>query len=77
MDTKGRTLAKTLTWQTCGLLMMAILGYVTTGSLTAAGGLAVASTVFGTISYILHERLWARIGWGRVPLTSRPPSRDV
>ena len=65
MDSPKRTLAKTITWQVSGLVMMALLGFVVTGSFAVAGGLALASTVIGTISYVLHERLWARIKWGR------------
>ena len=44
---------------------MAILGYVATGSLSLAGGLAVASTLVGTVCYVLHERIWSCIAWGR------------
>lgn len=65
MESRARTFAKTMTWQSTGLISMAIMGYIATGSFTAAGGLAVASTALGTVTYVLHERIWARIGWGR------------
>ncbi|MGB3243356.1 MAG: DUF2061 domain-containing protein [Sulfitobacter sp.] len=64
MDQRKRTLAKAMTWQTMGFVMMVVLGYLTTGSFTAAGGLAIATFVVGTISYVLHERVWAKIRWG-------------
>lgn len=65
MDSPKRTLAKTITWQISGFVMMAILGFVVTGSFMAAGGLALTSMVIGTVSYVLHERVWARVHWGR------------
>ena len=65
MESKLRTVAKTFTWQVTGLVVMCAIGYLATGSLAVAGGLAVASTAIGTISYVLHERIWARIAWGR------------
>lgn len=65
MDHKKRTVAKALTWQLMGFVMMVILGYLATGSINAAGGLAVATFVVGTVTYICHERVWARIAWGR------------
>ena len=73
MENTKRTLAKTITWQILGLIVMASLGFIATGSFRAAGGLAIASTMVGTVSYILHERLWARIPWGRDARAERRP----
>jgi len=65
MDTRKRTILKALTWQTSGLIMTALIGFLFTGSMTAAGGLAVAGTATGTVTYVIHERLWASVRWGR------------
>ena len=65
MDSPKRSLAKMATWQIIGLLSMTLLAYATTGSISIAGGLALASAAMGSICYILHERIWARILWGR------------
>ncbi|WP_326973151.1 DUF2061 domain-containing protein [Candidatus Rhodobacter oscarellae] len=64
MDTAKRTLAKATTWQVSGFAMMTLLGFLMTGSLATAGGFAVASTLIGTVSYVVHERVWAQIAWG-------------
>ena len=66
MDLKKRTIAKALTWQTLGFIVMLAIGYVTTGSLNAAGGMAIAAFVSGTITYVLHERIWDTVRWGRL-----------
>ncbi|MEM6661766.1 MAG: DUF2061 domain-containing protein [Pseudomonadota bacterium] len=65
MDTPTRTLCKAITWQISGLIMMTLIGYIAIGSFTAAGGIAVAGTVVGAVAFILHERLWNRVSWGR------------
>ncbi|MEL6265975.1 MAG: DUF2061 domain-containing protein [Pseudomonadota bacterium] len=65
METRSRTLAKAVTWQLSGLVAMTAIGYAVTGSVAAGGTVAVAGTAVGFVSYIVHERIWAAIGWGR------------
>lgn len=66
MDTPVRSIVKALTWQLIGLLTMTLLAWIATGSLTAAGGLALGAAATGFVCFILHERIWARIRWGRL-----------
>jgi len=66
MDSNLRTLAKTATWQSSGLLAMCGITYAVTGSLADGGIVAVIATATGTLSYIIHERLWSRVRWGRL-----------
>ena len=65
MDTPRRTAAKALTWQALGLLMLRLVGYALTGSVGVAGGFALINAGLGLVSYAAHERVWARIAWGR------------
>jgi len=67
METHRRSLAKAVTWQLTGLISMALIGYAFTGSLSAGGMLALVTTAIGFVCYLIHERVWARIGWGRRP----------
>jgi uncharacterized membrane protein len=73
METQTRTIAKAVSWQLLGLLSMAIIGWFFTGSLAAAGSMALVTTLCGSISYILHERAWNRISWGRIDPFYSPP----
>jgi uncharacterized membrane protein len=66
METRRRSLVKASVWQGLGLLSMMLIGWLVTGSMAVAGGLAAANTVVGFAAYLLHERLWARIAWGKV-----------
>ena len=44
---------------------MALVGLAMTGSATLGGSIAVLNTAIGFIAYLVYERVWARIGWGR------------
>ncbi len=65
MDTGKRTILKAILWNTLGLAMMALVGFLMTGSLATGGAMAVVNTRSGMTTYVLYERLWARISWGR------------
>lgn len=65
MESPARSIVKAITWQVLGLFTMTALAWIATGSLTAAGGLAVSAALTGFVCFILHERVWARIPWGR------------
>lgn len=66
METRRRTLVKAIFWNALGLVMMSLVGLVMTGSLAVGGTIAVINTVLGMTLYVAYERLWARIGWGRL-----------
>lgn len=65
MEKKTRVLTKAFTWQIIGLVMMTGINYLYLGSLQAGLGLSAVLTLIGLVSYYLHERMWARIAWGR------------
>lgn len=67
METNRRTLAKAITYQLMGLAVMTLLGTLFTGSARAGGALALLSAAIGALGYILHEKLWTMVRWGRRP----------
>lgn len=64
MELKKRTWAKAFTWQASGLLIMTAVNYVFLGSLQQSMGLSALLTAMGLVTYVIHERLWARVRWG-------------
>ncbi len=38
--------------------------YLFTGAIRIAVGFMIASNVYTTLAYLIHERIWARISWG-------------
>ncbi|SPH17175.1 hypothetical protein DEA8626_00691 [Defluviimonas aquaemixtae] len=65
MDTGKRTILKAILWNTLGLAMMSVVGFVMTGSVFLGGTIALTNTMIGLLTYILYERIWSRIAWGR------------
>lgn len=65
METRARTLVKALLWNAIGLLMMSIVGLALTGSAAIGGIMAAVNTAIGLVSYVVYERVWSRINWGR------------
>jgi len=49
--------------------------YLFTRKLSVAVGFTAVSNVYTTVAYLLHERAWARITWGRQNVS--PPSGDT
>ena len=66
METRRRTVVKGVLWTLIGALVMALVGLAATGSLALGGAMAVVNSAVGLVSYLIYERIWARIQWGRV-----------
>ena len=64
MDSKVRLLTKAATWQVAGFFSMMLIGFLFTGSFAASGGIAIAGSVTGFVSYFVHELAWSKIAWG-------------
>ncbi len=65
METRQRTVVKALLWNLIGLSVMALVGLALTGSFALGGGMALVNTGIGIICYLIYERVWQRIDWGR------------
>lgn len=65
MDSKRRSWMKAITWQILGLFTSMAVSYLVIGSWAASFGLSMALAATGLVMYALHERVWARIHWGR------------
>lgn len=65
METRKRTVVKAIVWNLIGLAMMAFVGLLFTGSIAVGGTLAATNAAIGLASYVIYERVWARISWGR------------
>lgn len=65
METRRRSLLKAVIWNMMGLATMALVGFLATGSAALGGKLAVVNTALGLTMYVIYERIWAGIRWGR------------
>lgn len=64
-DTPQRAVVKGVIWTGLGLVVMGLVGFLLTGSWETGGKMAVINSLIGLVNYVLYERLWARISWGR------------
>ncbi|KUJ80611.1 hypothetical protein AVO45_06085 [Ruegeria marisrubri] len=65
MESRQRSVVKAVIWNILGLVTMTLVGLVATGSAAIGGTLAIVNTVIGFTLYVLYERVWAGIRWGR------------
>ena len=65
MDSGRRTVVKAVIWNLIGLVMMGLVGLAMTGSAALGGAMAAVNTLIGLSVYVVYERLWARVRWGR------------
>lgn len=65
METRRRSVVKAIIWNAMGLAVMTVVGLIATGSAAVGGALAVVNTTIGLTLYVIYERIWAGISWGR------------
>lgn len=59
-----RTVVKAIMYRILIMCLDFATIYLFTGTLKVAIGFMIASNIYTTIAYVVHERLWARIKWG-------------
>ncbi|NVO55481.1 DUF2061 domain-containing protein [Rhodobacteraceae bacterium B1Z28] len=65
METRRRSVVKAVVWNAMGLAVMTLVGLIATGSAAVGGALALINTAIGLTLYVIYERVWAGISWGR------------
>ncbi|MEP2717677.1 DUF2061 domain-containing protein [Pseudophaeobacter sp.] len=66
METRRRSLVKALVWNAIGFISMVSVGIAATGSASLGGTMALINTALGFGCYVIYERIWTRINWGRI-----------
>ena len=58
-------MVKAVVWNAIGLMMMSLVGFIATGLMAVGGKLAMMNTAIGLCAYVVYERVWTSIRWGR------------
>ena len=66
MDTNTRTLAKTVTYRLATFVLTYLITMLLTGQQTTSAGIAILSLTAGSLTFIIHERIWTRVKWGNL-----------
>jgi adenylylsulfate kinase len=64
-ETLARSIAKTLSYRACILILDFATIYFFTHRLEVAVGFTLVSNAYTTLGYLIHERVWDRVKWGR------------
>jgi len=65
LETRERTIVKGVVWIFMGLVVMSLVGLLFTGSVAVGGTMALVNSAIGFVNYVLYERFWAGVRWGR------------
>jgi uncharacterized membrane protein len=65
VESRARSIVKAVIWNLIGLLMMCVVGFVATGSFAVGGVMALINAAIGLTLYVVYERIWAQVRWGR------------
>ena len=63
-DSRGRSIAKALSWRVTALIITVSIVWVMTGEAVFAAGVGAADALFKIVLYYLHERAWNRSSFG-------------
>jgi adenylylsulfate kinase len=66
MDSRRRSIIKTITWRIFALLITTIVSFAILGSWSVSIAIAILSNFLKTLFYYIHERLWEKTNWGKV-----------
>ena len=61
MDSRKRSLYKSISWHILHVIMVASVAYIVTGSVKIAAILASAEMIWESVVYYMHERAWSKV----------------
>ena len=61
----SRSIVKAITFRLVIIITNGIIVLIVTKNYTATAGVIVLSSITSTLLYLIHERLWNHIHWGK------------
>jgi len=65
MDSKVRSILKTISWRITGTLCTFLISWAILGDIATSSAIAFIQLTFNTIIFYFHERLWNLNTWGQ------------
>ena len=65
MNSKKRSLAKTITYRLISSGIGFLVVWALFGNVKASAMFSIAELIYKPLQYYIHERVWQRIKWGR------------
>ena len=63
VDTKKRTMAKTITWRITASLTTFLIAWILTGDILVGASIGSIEALAKIFLYYFHERIWTNISW--------------
>ena len=63
VDTKKRTMAKTITWRITASLTTFLIAWMLTGDILVGASIGSIEAIAKIFLYYFHERIWTNISW--------------
>ena len=65
MDTKTRSIIKTISWRITGTLCTFLISWAILDDIKTSSAIAIIQLTFNSIVFYFHERLWNIVRWGQ------------
>jgi uncharacterized membrane protein len=78
-ESHSRTVFKAISWRVIASLTTMAIVYILTRKWEITLGAGLLEAISKMIFYYFHERIWGKIGWGKVrhPLEDIPVTREL
>ena len=63
VDTKKRTMVKTITWRITASLTTFLIAWMLTGDILVGASIGSIEAIAKIFLYYFHERIWTNISW--------------
>ena len=63
VDTKKRTMVKTITWRITASLTTFLIAWILTGDILVGASIGSIEAIAKIFLYYFHERIWTNISW--------------
>ncbi|MFH1071179.1 MAG: DUF2061 domain-containing protein [Candidatus Glassbacteria bacterium] len=73
METIRRSMVKSISYRLLGLAITGTIVWLVTGKLAVAATIGLIDTVVKLGCYYAHERVWNKIGFGKI----KPPEYEI
>lgn len=65
-ESNTRSIVKALTYRAIATLLLAVISWIFTGDPLQTSIITILFSVFSTVAYFIHERIWTMIHWGNI-----------
>ena len=65
MDTRLRSIVKTISWRLTGTLLTFLISWAILGDIVTSSAIAIIQLTFNTVAFYIHERIWNQSKWGK------------